>query len=62
MFVYFAVLVVLNLISLWVDSENNRRFTLLSLSLFGHFMFLQQLYWTLPHNGDTLPDIRKQFL
>lgn len=57
----FAALVLLNLISLWVDSMNNQRIILLSLSLLGHFMYMQHLFWALPHNGDTLPDLCKKF-
>lgn len=55
----FIALASLNLISLWVDSGSNRRIILLSLSLYGHFIYIQQLYWALPHNGDTIPDIGK---
>lgn len=57
----FLALLLLNLITLWVDSENNRRIILLSLSLCLHFLYLQQLFWCLPHNGDTVPDICKNY-
>lgn len=55
----FLALIMLNLLSLWVDSGNNRRIILLSLSLYGHFMYMQQLFFVLPHNGDTAPDLCK---
>lgn len=53
--------VLLNLISLWVDSENNRRITLLALSFLGHLLYMQHLFWVMPHNGDTVPDLCKGF-
>lgn len=59
---YCIALVSLNLISLWVDSETNRRIILLSLSLYGHFIYMQHLYWTVPYNGDSVPDIGKRHL
>lgn len=58
--ILFLALVLLNLLSLWVDSGNNRRIILLSLSLYGHFMYMQQLFFSLPHNGDTVPDLCKR--
>lgn len=57
---YYTALVLLNLISLWVDSETNRRIIFLSLSLYGHFIYMQHLYWTVPFNGDSVPDIGKR--
>lgn len=52
-------LLLLNLITLWVDSEHSRRIILLSLSLCLHFLYIQHLFWILPKNGDTIPDICK---
>lgn len=59
-FLFPLALVLLNLISLWVDSTNNRRIILLSLSLLGHFIYMKNLFWVVPNNGDTIPDICKE--
>ncbi|XP_055295202.1 neuronal acetylcholine receptor subunit non-alpha-3-like [Sitodiplosis mosellana] len=56
-FIPAFALVLLNLITLWVDSEHNHRFILLALSLLSHFLYMQHLFWIVPHNGDTVPDI-----
>lgn len=55
-------MVLLNLISLWVDSVNNQRIILLSLSLLGHFLYMVNLFWALPFNGDILPDLCKNLI
>lgn len=55
----FSALVAINLITLWVDSRHNRRILLLSLNMVLHFFAVQHMFWALPHNGDTIPDICK---
>lgn len=56
---YCIALVTLNLISLWVDSGANSRIILLSLSLYGHFTYMELINWSVPYNGDSVPDIGK---
>lgn len=55
----FTALVAINLITLWVDSRHNRRILLLSLNMILHFFAIHHMFWALPHNGDTIPDICK---
>ncbi|XP_031638011.1 neuronal acetylcholine receptor subunit beta-3-like [Contarinia nasturtii] len=50
-------LMLLNLLSLWVDTENYQRIILLALSVSGHWIYMQHLYSVIPHNGDTVPDL-----
>lgn len=52
-------MVAINLITLWVDSRHDRRILLLSLNMVLHFFAIHHMFWALPHNGDTTPDIRK---
>lgn len=59
LFLFNLALVLLNLLSLWIDTENNARIGLLALSLYGHFSYIQQISWYVPSNGDSLPDISK---
>lgn len=50
-------LAAINLLSLWVDPDNNTRMILLAISLYGHFEYVRELVWYVPSNGDVIPDI-----
>ncbi|GAB0094325.1 Neurotransmitter-gated ion-channel ligand-binding domain [Sergentomyia squamirostris] len=51
------VMVLINIISLLMSPRGNERWILIAVSFIGHIMFLQQLSWTVPKNGATIPSI-----
>uniref|UniRef100_A0A182QQ93 Neurotransmitter-gated ion-channel ligand-binding domain-containing protein n=1 Tax=Anopheles farauti TaxID=69004 RepID=A0A182QQ93_9DIPT len=50
------ILALLNVYIVWLRSSSFERKVMLGLSIFTHFSYLKQLEWTLPYNGDTLPN------
>lgn len=50
-------LIVINLIVLVINTKNTNRLLLLSLNIMSHILFLQQLSWYIPNNGDTVPNV-----
>lgn len=56
---FVVVLVIINLISLWVEPENFQRLVLLSVSAILNFLICQQLSYDVPPNAEITPDISK---
>lgn len=54
-----AVIILINLLVLFIDPDLSERVSLLGFNAVTHFMFLQQLYWAIPHNGDSVPNVCK---
>lgn len=52
-------MLLLNLISLWLDPSCTERIILTGVNIFSHLTFMQQLSWYVPHNRDVLPSISK---
>ncbi|CAD7086208.1 unnamed protein product [Hermetia illucens] len=50
------ILVALNLISLWLSPTCSERIIICIVSLFSHFIFIQQLSWLVPKNGEIVPN------
>ncbi|CAO1375370.1 unnamed protein product [Diamesa hyperborea] len=55
------VLMVVCLSTLWMTPGCVERFVLSGFNLFSHFLFMEQLYWLIPHNGETLPNVVRYF-
>lgn len=53
---------VINLTALWLSPDCSQRLILYCMSLFSHFMYMQQLTWLVPSNGDTCPELGKYFV
>lgn len=49
------VIVLINLMSLWLSPVCVERLALVALNVFFHFLFMQQLSWYIPSNGDVVP-------
>ena len=54
-----AVMILINLIVLFIDPNLSERVCLSGFNAITHFLFLQQLYWAIPHNGDSVPNVCK---
>ena len=54
-------MIMMNLISLWIDAENMQRLIILAVSMYAHLMFMLQQTWVVPENGDVCPDLGKIF-
>lgn len=46
-----------NLISLWLSPLMSQRLMLGAFNILSHFIFMQQLSWYVPSNGDVCPNI-----
>lgn len=55
-----AVLVLINLVTLWLSPACLERLALVGLNVYFHFLYLQQLAWYLPKNGDLVPCVGEQ--
>lgn len=53
----FTVMASINLISLWLAPELPQRLMLVTFNILFHFLYLQQLPWYVPKNGDRCPNI-----
>lgn len=53
------IMILINLIVLFIDPDQSERILLSGFNAITHFLFLQQLYWALPRNGDTVPNVCK---
>ncbi|XP_037040197.1 neuronal acetylcholine receptor subunit alpha-2-like [Bradysia coprophila] len=47
----------INLITSWLSPEMSERLMLLALNILSHFLYMQQLSWYIPFNGDICPTI-----
>ncbi|XP_059617709.1 acetylcholine receptor subunit alpha-like 2 [Phlebotomus argentipes] len=50
-------LCLMNIISLLISPYGNERWILISVSFLGHQLFIQQMHWTVPRNGATIPSV-----
>jgi Neurotransmitter-gated ion-channel ligand binding domain len=50
------VLLICNLTVLWMMPGCIERFVLCVFNLFSHFLYLEFIYWMLPHCGDSVPN------
>ncbi|CAO1304163.1 unnamed protein product [Diamesa serratosioi] len=55
------VLMIACLSVLWMTPGCVERFVLAGFNLFSHFLFVEQLVWLIPHNGETLPNVVSYF-
>ncbi|KAJ6649282.1 Neuronal acetylcholine receptor subunit alpha-7 [Pseudolycoriella hygida] len=46
-----------NLITLWLSPEMSHRLMLLIFNILSHFIYMQQISWYVPSNGDICPNI-----
>lgn len=54
-FVPAVVMIIVNLISSWMNPDFYERFALLTLNLFCHYINFEQMFFYMPSNGDTVP-------
>lgn len=47
----------LNLSLFFLDGVSYERIILCGFNLFGHYLFMEQLYWIMPYNGEEAPDV-----
>lgn len=50
-----CLLIIMNLMSLVMDGS--QRLIIICLNIICHVLYIQHLAWSLPHNGDTVPDV-----
>lgn len=53
----FAVLMLLTLVTLWLDPRSIERMSLAFVNLILHILCVSNLHWALPHNGSAIPNI-----
>lgn len=51
------IMISINLFSLWLDLRCEDRIRLLSLNFIIHVLNNQHIFWSVPYNGDIIPDI-----
>ena len=49
----------LTLTALWMESKSYERLIVVCINFICHLLCIQSLQWTLPHNGQAAPYIRK---
>lgn len=57
LFKHFSVMASINLISLWMSPELSQRLLLLAFNILSHYLFMQQISYIVPSNGDICPNI-----
>lgn len=56
-FIPALVLIIVNLCLFWMNIDGYERFVLAGLNMFCHFLYLEQVFWYLPYNGDSVPTV-----
>jgi hypothetical protein len=51
------VLIIVNLSLSWLSIDGYERFILVGLNLFSHYIYLEELFFFVPYNGDTVPTV-----
>lgn len=54
---YSIVMMLLNLVSLWINLDCYHRLSLQIFNLYLHYTFMNQFFWYIPFNGSTVPNI-----
>jgi hypothetical protein len=54
-FVPAIVLIICNLISSWINPDGYERFALITINLFCHYIYFEQMFYYMSFNGDTVP-------
>ncbi|XP_043274224.1 acetylcholine receptor subunit beta-like [Venturia canescens] len=57
-----TILMLLTLVTLWLDPRSVERITLACLNVILHTLCVSNLHWGLPHNGEALPNIMVYYI
>lgn len=56
-FVPAFVLIIVNLSLSWLNIDGYERFILVGLNLFSHYIYIEEMFFYIPYNGETVPTV-----